>query len=493
MAHVPAALESPRSALAAGSFGSKVVSWAKRRLSLRLDGWQQYALERALEYDDNKQLLARTVLLSVARQNGKSVIVRSLVGWLLDEGHKWDTFRKWDFILLAAHDAKQARIPYDYIRRDVISYSDISGWGHTARRQGTARARATQYTGIELNGVRVDVATSQPGSARGISPGLICFDEVLTQTTFKTYEVLSPAQVAIPNSQMLMTSTAGFADSVLLRAMHDRLYRQSTGAEQHDPSFMGLWWRADDDDVGLDWDQLLKANPSLDGTRLSRQMIQSEYLILPRGSWVRERLNRWHDERVDAPFSIAAWGLCRLPAPLDPNNVVGGYVVACDVLASWTEGSIIVAALRRDGRVGVEVHRHLQARPETPLTAFDFTREVAAIAKKVPLDAIVYAASSALAPAFERHAAETQLPYQSIAGTKVTMACADFAEAVTSKRLAHDDPFLDSQVASAQRRFIGSDGAWRWTISSTPITGVVGATLSVAIAAKTVSPVQVFL
>ena len=73
------------------------------------------------------------------------------------------------------------------------------------------------------------------------------------------------------------------------------------------------------------------------------------------------------------------------------------------------------------------------------------------------------------------------------------MACADFAEAVTSKRLAHDDPFLDSQVASAQRRFIGSDGAWRWTISSTPITGVVGATLSVAIAAKTVSPVQVFL
>jgi hypothetical protein len=414
-------------------------------------------------------------------------------GWLLDEGHKWDTFRKWDFILLAAHDAKQARIPYDYIRRDVISYADISGWGHTARRQGTARARATQYTGIELNGVRVDVATSQPGSARGISPGLICFDEVLTQTTFNTYEVLSPAQVAIPNSQMLMTSTAGFADSVLLRAMHDRLYRQHTGAEQHDPSFMGLWWRADDDDVGLDWEQLQKANPSLDGGRLSRRMIESEYLILPRGSWVRERLNRWHDERVDAPFSMAAWGACRYPNPLNPADVIDGYVIACDVLSSWTEGSIIVAALRKDGRVGVEVHRHLQARPERPLTAHDFTREVAAIKAKVKVDAIVYSASSALAPAFERHAVEAQLPYQSIAATKNIMACADFAEAVAAKRIAHDDPHLDSQIASAQRRFIGSDGAWRWTISASPITSVVGATLSVAIAAKSVSPVQVFL
>jgi len=439
------------------------------------------------------RLLAHLALISVARQNGKSVIVRSLVGWILDEGHKWDTFRKWEFILLAAHDAKQARIPYDFIRRDVLTYADINAWGHTARRQGLARARATQYTGIELNGVRVDVATNQPGSARGISPGLVCFDEVLTQTTFATYEVLSPAQVAIPNSQMLMTSTAGFADSVLLRAMHDRLYRQATGAEQHDPSFMGLWWRADDDDVGLDWDQLTKANPSLQGTRLSRKMIESEYLILPRGSWIRERLNRWHDERVDAPFSIAAWGACRLPQPLKPDAVIAGYVVACDVLSTWTEGSIIVSALRRDGRVGVEVHRHLLARPDKPLLASDFTREVAAIAAKVKVDTIVYPASSALAPAFERHAAESMLPYQAMPATKLLMACADFAEAVTAKRLAHDDPFLDSQIAVAQRRFVGSEGAWRWTISNAPITGVMGATLSVAIAAKSIAPVQVFL
>ncbi|HWI69808.1 MAG TPA: hypothetical protein VNS88_15785, partial [Nitrospiraceae bacterium] len=65
--------------------------------------------------------------------------------------------------------------------------------------------------------------------------------------------------------------------------------------------------------------------------------------------------------------------------------------------------------------------------------------------------------------------------------------------AVTSVRIAHDDPFLDAQVAAAQRRFIGSDGAWRWTISNTPVTAVIGATLAVAIAAKPVYPIQVFM
>jgi hypothetical protein len=293
---------------------------------------------------------------------------------------------------------------------------------------------------------------------------------------------------------MLLTSTAGFADSVVLRAMYDRLYRQSTNAEQHDPSFMGLWWRADDDDATpQDWEQIVKANPAFDGRGLSRRMIENEYLILPRGSWVRERLNRWHDERVDAPFSIAAWGACRVQKPLDRFHVQGNYVIACDVTSTWGEGSIIIAAMRKDGKVGVEVHRHLIARADVPLSASDFTREVAAIAAKVRVDAVVYSASSALAPAFERHAVESMLPYQSIPATKLLMACADFAEAVTSRRLAHDDPFLDSQIASAQRRFIGSDGAWRWTISKTPVTGVVAATIGVAIAAKSFYPVQVFM
>lgn len=486
------ALESPRSTRRFNSFGHRVTKWAWRRLGMTHGPWQEYALDRILEHDDDMNLIARKALISVGRQNGKSVIIRSLVGWLLDEGYKYETFAGWNFVLLAAHDAKQARIPYNFIRQDVELYADISGrWN--ARLRGSERGRATLYGGIELNGISVDVASRHAGAQRGISPGLICFDEVLTQTDFRMYEVLSPAQSAVANSQMVMTSTAGFSDSVVLRQFHDLLYRQSTGAEQHDETFCGLWWRADDDDVGLDWDQLKLANPALDDGRLSRDMIRAEYGILPKGSWIRERLNRWHDERVDAPFSLKAWGMCRQREPLHPSVVAADYTIAVDVASTWSEGSIIVAAQRDDGAVGVEVHRYLQSRPDNPLTAEDFTSEIIKVARRYQVEQIVYSYSSALAPAMERIAIQESLPCIAVNNQRMQIACHDFAEAVVSRRIAHDDPHLDSQISMAQRRFVGLDGSWRWAISIVPITSVVGATLATMFAAKALKPVQLFL
>ena len=491
----PPAMESPRSPLAVSSYGPMVTAWAQRRLRMEHGEWQAYALNRILECDAQGDLLAREALISVGRQNGKSVIVRSLVGWILDEGYKLPAFEGWNFLLLAAHDARQARIPYEFIRQDVESYAEVSGWGHTARQKGKYRARATLYGGIELNGVRVDVASRQAGSSRGVSPGLIAFDEVLTQTDFRLYEVLTPSQSAIRNSLILMTSTAGFSDSVVLRKAHDRLHRQSIGAEQHDPTFCGLWWRADSDDVGPDYDELRKANPAIGDGRLSMQMIENEFVMLPRGSWVRERLNRWHDERVDAPFSLAAWGACRVPEPLNPRMLGENpkYTVCVDVTSSWSEGSIIVACQRDDERVGVEVHRYLQARPDLPLTAEDFAQEIIKLAAKITIEHVVYTAQSPLAPAMERIAVSHSLPCEAVTITKNMSSCHDFAEAVIAKRIAHDDAHLDSQIAGAQRRFIGNDGSWRWAISVVPCTSVIGATLAITYAAKALAPVQIFL
>jgi phage terminase large subunit-like protein len=472
-----------------------VTHWAKRRLGIEHGPWQAYALGRILECDADGIPLARTALVSVGRQNGKSIIVRSLIGWILDEGHKLEPFALWDLVLLAAHDAKQARVIYDYVRRDTESYARISGWGHTARIQGKGRARATLYGGIELNGIMVDVASRQAGSQRGRSIGLNCFDEVLTQTSFEMYDVLSPAMSAIPNSLMLLTSTAGFSDSVVLLKFYEDLERIATGAQKSDGSFCGVWWRADEDDVGLDWEQIKKANPALDDGRLSRQMIEREYRILPRGSWVRERLNRWHDERVDAPFSLAQWGACRVPEPLNPETVGGEaqYTIGVDVTSSWSEGSIIVAAQRLDGTVGVETHRYLRQRPDVPLVAEDFTTEVVKLAKRLRVENVVYAAQSPLAPALERMAVIHSIPILPLSYSRNMLACSDFAEAVVAKRVAVDDAHLDAQVGSAQRRFVGTDGQWRWAISAAAITSVIAMTFAVSLAARAEAPVQVFL
>jgi hypothetical protein len=488
--------ETPKSENVAGSYGHDVINWALRVLHIDLEPWQRYSVIRILEHDAVGKLIARQLLISVARQNGKSVIVRVIMGWVLDEGHKIPALQAWYFMLLAAHDASQARIPYDFIRRDLISHAGNKlTYGHRARKvEYAGTARATLFTGIEYNGVRIDVTSRNAGAARGHSAGLVAFDEVLTQTDFEQVEVLLPMLSAIPNSQMLMTSTAGFGDSVVLRAAYDRTVRYSTGEEDADPRFLGIWWCATHDDVGLEWDELEKANPSLVGNRLSRDSIEAEYLILPKGSWIRERLNRWSDERVDAPFSMKAWGYGRIASgPLDPAEVESRYVIGVDCTSIWSEGTIVVAAMRRDGRVGVEVHRHLNSRPNLPLRAQDFVTEIEKINDRVDVQAIVYNLSSVLAPGFERHKTITGLPYQAISSQQNVVACVDFAEAVTSKRIAHNDPFLDGQMSKAQRRMIGGDGAWRWAISKTPITGIIAATLAAHTAARATKPIQLFV
>ena len=59
-----------------------------------------------LRHDANGDLIARIMLVSTGRQNGKTIIVQGLFGWLLDEGRQLEPFAGWTEMLAAAHDAR---------------------------------------------------------------------------------------------------------------------------------------------------------------------------------------------------------------------------------------------------------------------------------------------------------------------------------------------------------------------------------------------------
>ena len=96
----------------------------RTELGITLDPWQRYVLDRMLRTDRNGDLIHRIALIGVGRQNGKSVIVRVLIGWMLDDGQYRDPFRGWSTILAAAHDAKQARIVYRGVGSDIAGNPD---------------------------------------------------------------------------------------------------------------------------------------------------------------------------------------------------------------------------------------------------------------------------------------------------------------------------------------------------------------------------------
>ena len=274
---------------------------------------------------------------------------------------------------------------------------------------------------------------------------------------------------------MLLTSTAGHADSVVLRAFYDRLRRQASGEEAPDRAFYAGWWQADDPDVGLDWPQIKRANPGLGDGRLTKQAITSEYSILPTDSWQRERLNHFVDTIAPGAFNARTWAANRVQEPL--AGATESYVLGVDVHPGWERATITVAAMREDGRVGVEVHRDLRG----GLTADDVIEAAESFPAIDRVLRIIVEGSSGLGPAAMRRQVESGYPWELWKPGLVTEACMDVSELIIAGKLAVDDPLLDAQIIMAARRDVGSDGAFRFSRKDSlgPIDGVMAMTFAV--------------
>jgi hypothetical protein len=450
-----------------------VIEWAQRKLGRRIDWWQARTLRRVLRHDRFGHLIHRTALFSTARQNGKSVVVRTFYGWLLDEGHDHVPFSHWAELIAAAHDAKQARLLYSAVYRDLLTIPEIANENKPGQ-MGARDIRLTEHFGITIRGLLLDTVTGQPGSARGHAAGAIAWDEVLTQTDWEGYAALSPTQIAQVSPILLMTSTAGFEDSLVLRSFYDRLVRIATGDEKPDDTFYGAWWQSDNPEAGMDWRQIKQANPSL-GDRLSRAAVASEYALIPTPSWKRERLNHWVDSReANSAFKPGVWAACRIREPLEDNE--GPFALGIGVAPGWERATIAVAALRADGRIGVEVYRDLRE----DVTPEKVTAAVDAFGHERWAQTIAYDASSGGAGAFERHGQEAGLAYDGLKPGAMVAATMDVSEMVMAARLAVDDPLLDFQLPGVVKRPVGADGAFRFSRGNSlgPIDAIEAMTLA---------------
>lgn len=471
--------ETPKPRGVHGTYGAQVREWAIRRLGITPGPWQQYALDQALVYDRNGNLIRRNVLISSARQNGKSVIVRLLYGWVLDEGHRLPAFSSWREMLAAAHDAKQARLLYRNVHGDLASLPD---WKGAASGSGprTKDRKLTEQFGIRNGALVFDIVTGQPAAARGHSAGALAWDEVLTQDDWEGYAALSATQSAQLNPILVATSTAGFANSVVLRSFYDRLVRVATGQEKPDPSFYGSWWQSEDPHAGMAWKQVAMANPALGDGRLTKRYLQSEYAILPAEQWQRERLNHWVDVVADAAFNPVLWRANASVSPLE--GCTGPFYLGVDVHPGWERATVSVAAMREDGRVGLEVWRDLR-QSDGELTVSTIIAALDAFPGQVA--AVIYEAVIGPAAELGRHGEGVWgTEYRPLKPNQVVASCIDFMELMVAGRLAVGDPLLDAQIPMVAKRPVGQDGAYRWSRahSTGPIDGVFAATFAAAAA-----------
>lgn len=423
----------------------------ERVLGFRYDTWQQRALNRALVYGADGKLLHSHYLISTARQNGKTVIVRGVVGAALTEPAMPD----WQRILGLAHDKKQAAIPYRAILADLAPMARRVG---TPARGGLA---LTRYLGIRsgMYGRPREYHTASRearDAVRGESTDLVLFDEVRTQRDYDTWAAVEPTTTARPDPLILATSTAGDERSVLLRDWWERGIRIIDGAEPA-RGFGMTWYAAPDDMADDDPRAVLAANPAAAAGRLSVDRILESKAGLSSAGWRSERLNLW-TEGLDEWLPAGAWSATAADQP----QPAGPVYLAVEVVPSWRRLTVAVA-YRTDSGAWVGPAGELDATRlgRSSVSPADLVALLDQLGGAHHPAGIAYSVSSAAGQHVAAWAKAADVPDMGLGAREVRAASQLFRSELVGRRLLHmDDPLLALQVRRARPSGPLEGGEW---------------------------------
>ena len=435
-----------------GSWGPEVETFARQELGILLDRWQRRALNRALAVDRDDRLVHRHYLISTARQNGKTALVRSLIGWALTAR----TTPPWERILGLAHDRKQARLIYEPVMLDL---------GPMRQRLGGRGLAITRYLGIrsDLYGRHreYDVGSKESRNAvRGSSNDLAIFDEVRTQNDYETWNALEPTTRARSQPLIIGLSTAGDDRSVLLREWWERGRRIIDGAEPF-AGFGMTWYAADDDLAPDDPKGIRQANPAVGEGRLAFDIVAGSIHSLSQAGYRAETLNLW-TEGADEWLPPGVWARQVGRQPVQPIRIVLG----AEAVPTWRRVTVTVALVTDAGAYVAIAGEIDSSRTDSSTVApADLVALVARLAGEWRPTEIAFSKAAAAGPHLEAWAAEAGIRAVPLGPRQIRSASSLFRSELIGGRLTHaDDPLLEQQVRIARPSAPLEGGDWYFGI-----------------------------
>jgi hypothetical protein len=202
----PIASEEPRLAtahLGGCSFGDAVAAWAQRHMQVELMPWQVTALSLQLQHDDNGDLVFRECLISTARQQGKSVALRALIGWWITE-----------YAVLHRKSPQYVLSTANMLDRAEAIFTDLAFI--LKESFGAKLLQALGRKSVQMpDGSRWEVRAAS-SKLHGGSYDLIVVDELWNIAPDILDDALKPSQIARANPLLSMWSTAGDESSTAM-------------------------------------------------------------------------------------------------------------------------------------------------------------------------------------------------------------------------------------------------------------------------------------
>jgi phage terminase large subunit-like protein len=438
------------------------------QLRLGHDPWQAGTSTCIFAKDAVGDYAGDTVVISVARQVGKTYLIGSDV--FADSIITPGSTTVW-----TAHRFKVARETFNFMRSVALSPAlqphidpdDI----HTAA--------GNESIGFK-NGSRIVFAARERGSVRGIAKvRRLILDEgqILTETAMSD---LAPTMNQAVNPQIILMGTPpkpGDPSEVLTQLRTEALDGTSEGV-------VYIEFSADTDCDLDDREAWHKANPSL-GTRTPYKAIVRLRKLLSDEDFAREALGIWGTSGGAAVIDSTTWR--KLSTSFAQADEIAYGI---DVSPSRDKASIGMAGWTPEGRLLVE---WVEGR-----NSADWVVEVAKAihAKNAPRCFVIDRMSQAAD--FIQPLTEAGVPVVVTNAVDYGTACARFYDSAMSGLLLHlDQPPLNVALSQASKRDIGAEGLWGWnrkkaTSDITPLVAVTLAIHGVSVDMKVKKPSKLY-
>ncbi len=415
------------------------------------------------------------VAVICCRQNLKTAVFKmAALGWLFVTDER--------LVVWSAHE-------WDTVKEAVIDLDALISGSDALRRRVRHVYRGNGDEAIVLrSGARLIFKTRTKVGGRGLSGNKVILDEGFALHAAHMGALL-PTLSAQRDPQVLYGSSAGLAESDVLRGIRDRGRRgddprlaytefcspppaavcASGDACTHALTSAGCGC----DDPG-NW---ARANPAM-GVRISESYIADERRALPPAEFGRERMG-WWDDPADGgtPLSAADWAACA-----DARSEVRDPVaLAFSVAPDGSAACVAVCGRREDGRYHGEL-----TDPPRPGTGWLLGRVLELADMHKPCVLVINPAGAA--GAFERDLAEhgfTTKPapgeqrLQVVGMREYAQACGALAADVANDRWRHlGEPYLDAAVTGARTRPLADAWAWSWKTSAADIGPLEAVTLA---------------
>jgi len=421
--------------------GYDVITFARDVLGQPLTPWQEWLMIHAGELLPDGRPRFRRVLAMVARQNGKTHLLRVLtLYWMFVEAQP--------LILGMSASRSLAKESWDLVNATIQDTPLLK-----AEHKRTVYAADSEV--IELvNGSQYKFAAANRRGGRGRTIDRLILDEVRELRNFEAYDAAMYAMTARPYAQLFAISNQGDADAVVLDSLREPAIRFIESGEGDDR--LGLFeWSAPPGAAPDDPEAIVQANPNIGYFISLDDKIREAKAAMDAGG---EALAGFKTEvlcqrvtLLDPIIEPELWS--RAKGAIIPSEARGRISLCLDVSLDGTHATLAAAA-----EIDGVTHVWIAGQWDDTAQVFHVVQTLVDQIKPQRLGWFPHGPCAMVAASFKK----LRLPR----GTKaealdadLAAVCMGFADAVHTGILRHDDdPLLTAHIMAAQRKARGD--AW---------------------------------